>query len=281
MKLIQSIEEMQNLPSLNTPRVLVPTMGALHKGHSELIKKAREIASDKGIVIVSVFANPTQFDRQQDFDSYPKSLEKDLTVCETAGADFVFHPAANEMYHEERSISVNESALSRSLCGATRPGHFDGVCIVCTKFFNITKASHAVFGQKDFQQLAIIRRLVRDLNIAIKIIGAETVREPSGLAMSSRNLNLTSKNKEYAPSLFLSLNMAKQENAYGVNDSQTLKALVSNHLHSLPVEVKIDYLEIVDVETLAPVKNTQDNPSVIAIAAFFGDVRLIDNLPLS
>jgi len=280
MKFVQTVVEMQSFQS-NSKVILVPTMGALHEGHASLIKIARDHAGADGTVIVSIFVNPTQFDREDDFITYPNTIDSDLAVAESAGADIVFSPKAEDMYSSDRSISVTESLLSANLCGATRPGHFDGVCLVCTKLFLITSATHAVFGEKDYQQLAIIRRLVKDLHLPVTILPVETVREDSGLALSSRNLNLSEEHKKFAPAVFQGLNMAKQEHAYGVNDCATLIALVSHHLSQLPIETKIDYLDIVDGVTLEKLTTIEDQQAVMAIAVFFGEVRLIDNVCLN
>ncbi len=280
MKCIHSVSEMQSEHEKSGPRILVPTMGALHQGHLSLMRIAREQVGEEGTVIVSIFVNPTQFDREEDLLNYPQTLEDDIKACASVGVDIVFAPSSQEMYATDHSLSLSENALSGTLCGATRPGHFEGVCLVCTKLFLITRASHAVFGEKDFQQLSIIQRLVRDLHLPVEIIPGETMREPSGLAMSSRNLNLSDTHKKYAPAIFQGLNMAKQELAYGTDESQKLIALVSHHLSQLPVENKIDYLDIVDAETLAPIESTSGHQAVMAIAVFFGDVRLIDNIRL-
>ena len=187
------------------PIVLVPTMGALHPGHASLITLAREKAGPEGTVIVSVFVNPIQFDRASDLEHYPRPIEADLAVCEEHGADGVFLPDNASMYAQDRSVTVIESGLSEHLCGATRPGHFDGVCTVVLKLFNLTRCDAAVFGEKDFQQLAIIRRMIRDLDLEVAIIPHPTVREPDGLAMSSRNARLTPEHRADAPRIHQAL----------------------------------------------------------------------------
>jgi pantoate--beta-alanine ligase len=278
------IKETENFLALGPPRekcVLVPTMGALHAGHASLIRKARSIAGPQGEVVVSIFVNPTQFDRKEDLEHYPKTLTEDLELCESNGADYVFAPTTSEIYSHDHSISIAEKSLTKNLCGATRPGHFDGVCLVCMKLFQISRASDAVFGKKDYQQLAIIRRLVRDLNLHIRIHGAETVREDSGLALSSRNQNLSPAHRLYAPAIFQGLNMARQEHAYGLTDTTLLCALVRQHLSNLPFEVKIDYLDVVDAVSLEKLDSTEGKQAIMATAVFFGSVRLIDNLSLN
>lgn len=275
------IENITDLPSfdLHKKRVLVPTMGALHEGHASLIARARAEAGVDGEVIVSIFVNPTQFDRKEDLDNYPNTLKRDLNVCEKNGTDIVFQPQAYEMYLPDHSISVQEASLSEYLCGATRPGHFSGVCLVLTKLFNLTRATHAIFGKKDFQQLAIVNRLVRDLNIPVNIIGADTVREDSGLAMSSRNLRLTDANKKQAHEVFTALQIAKSRFQNGEHTTSNLLSLIKQHLKQLSVDTKIDYLDLVDGENLQPLDIAVDGSS-IAIAVFFGEVRLIDHIEL-
>ncbi|MEZ5303004.1 MAG: pantoate--beta-alanine ligase [Verrucomicrobiales bacterium] len=192
MKTIPSIADLRaELAAAPRPVVLVPTMGALHDGHAALIAEARRLASGGGTVCVTIFVNPTQFGPNEDFDAYPRTLDADAAICAREGADLIFAPNAAEMYAPDASVAVDESLLSRHLCGARRPGHFAGVCLVVLKLFNIAGADIAVFGKKDYQQLAIIRRMVRDLNVPIEIAGCETVREPDGLALSSRNRYLT------------------------------------------------------------------------------------------
>ena len=171
--------------------VLVPTMGALHAGHRALLEQARKLAGEDGVVVASIFVNPIQFNNSSDLQTYPRTPEKDLEVCEGAGVDYVFSPAPEEMYSGERSIAVEESFLSTTLCGASRPGHFSGVCTVLAKLFNLVQPTDAIFGKKDYQQLAIIRRMVRDLDFPVRIHGAEIVRHGNGLAYSSRNARLT------------------------------------------------------------------------------------------
>ena len=176
--------------------VLVPTMGALHAGHRALLEQARKLAGEDGVVVASIFVNPIQFNNSSDLQTYPRTPEKDLEVCEGAGVDYVFSPAPEEMYSGERSIAVEESFLSATLCGASRPGHFSGVCTVLAKLFNLVQPTDAIFGKKDYQQLAIIRRMVRDLDFPVRIHGAEIVRHGNGLAYSSRNARLTPEQKE-------------------------------------------------------------------------------------
>ena len=255
-------------------RVLVPTMGALHRGHLALVKHAREVAGPDGVVVVSIFVNPIQFDREDDLEAYPRPLETDLMQCQAAGVDVVFVPDVREMYAQDRSTLVTENSLSRSLCGAARPGHFDGVCTVVLKLFMLSACHAAVFGEKDFQQLAIIKRMVRDLDVPVEIIESPTVRESDGLALSSRNVRLSATHREDAPCIFRALNeAAKLHNADGIIRHARKLLGESEHL-------KIDYLSLVDTETLQPV-NDLKRPSILAAAVFYDDVRLIDHVRIS
>jgi pantoate--beta-alanine ligase len=259
--------------------VLVPTMGALHDGHLELIKRARSIAGPNGCVAVSIFVNPIQFDRASDLEGYPSTLEQDVALCEKHGVDILYTPDANSLYAANRSITISESSLSSTLCGATREGHFDGVCTVVAKLFNLFTPTDAVFGKKDFQQLAIINRMVRDLNFPVIINAVETLREDDGLALSSRNLKLTHDARTQAPSIRKALLLAQSALVNGDRSSSSLLSLINDSLtRDAPIS-KIDYLECVDAESLQSVE-TIDRRAVIAIATFMGDVRLIDNIEL-
>lgn len=266
------------LAALPRPRVLVPTMGALHDGHLALVRRAREAAGPEGTVAVSIFVNPIQFDRPGDLAAYPKPLEDDLAKCRAAGVDLVFAPEAGAMYFPDRSVTVTESLLSRNLCGATRPGHFDGVCTVVLKLFNLFQADAAVFGEKDVQQLAILRRMVRDLDVPVEIIGHPTVREPDGLAMSSRNVRLTPEHRADAPRIRRALEGARSLLQFGERSAAPFLAAARKHLEDSPF-LRIDYLELVDAETLQAV-GTIKRPAVLATAVFYGEVRLIDHVTL-
>jgi pantoate--beta-alanine ligase len=266
------------LAALPRRRVLVPTMGALHEGHLALIHRAREAAGPDGTVAVSIFVNPIQFDRPGDLAAYPKPLADDLAKCEAAGVDLVFAPEAGAMYFPDRSITVTESLLSTHLCGATRPGHFDGVCTVVLKLFNLFQADAAVFGEKDVQQLAILRRMVRDLDVPVEIIGHPTVREPDGLAMSSRNVRLTPEHRADAPRIRRALEGARSLLPFGERAAAPFLAAARKHLEDSPF-LRIDYLELVDAETLQPVGHIK-RPAVLATALFYGGVRLIDHVTL-
>lgn len=264
-------EALAEYAGVSGKRVLVPTMGALHHGHLELVKLARQAAGPEGTVVVSIFVNPIQFDRVADLDAYPRPMESDLAKCQAAGVDVVFAPDAGSMYFPDRSVTVTESLLARGLCGATRPGHFDGVCTVVLKLFLLTGCHAAVFGEKDFQQLAIIRRMVRDLDVPVEIIECPTIRESDGLAMSSRNVRLNHKQREDAPRIHRAL-----VSAAGLGSVKKILEAASDEIAASPL-TRIDYLALVDAETLQPVTDLK-RPSVLATAVFYGDVRLIDHV---
>ncbi|MGB6219555.1 pantoate--beta-alanine ligase [Haloferula sp.] len=250
-------------------RILVPTMGALHEGHLELIRRARSFAGPNGEVAVSIFVNPIQFDRPDDLAAYPRPLEDDLEKCRAEGVDLVFTPEADSIFFPDRSTTVLEYSLSKTLCGATRPGHFDGVCTIVLKLFNLIQPSAAVFGEKDYQQLAIIRRMVRDLNVPVEIIAHPTIRESDGLAMSSRNTRLTPEQRTDAPRIRRALvSAAKMLTPASILD--TARAAIESPLN------RIDYLQLVDAETLEPATDLKRS-SLLATAVFYDKVRLIDN----
>ena len=250
----------------------VPTMGALHEGHESLIKRAVD-ENDK--VIVSVFVNPTQFGPNEDYDSYPRNIEKDLELCKNAGASAVFNPESSEMYFENKSTSVSVSGLTDVLCGAKRPGHFDGVCLVVSKFFNIVKPDRAYFGQKDAQQVAVLKRMVRDLSIDVEIVPCPIIREMDGLAKSSRNTYLNGDERKAALVLSRSLNLAKDLLDKGERDANKIREVIINEINKEPLS-KIDYVEIVDSEDLTNVNIIKKNV-LIPIAIYIGKTRLIDN----
>lgn len=260
--------------------VLVPTMGALHEGHLALVREARRIAGEHGSVLATVFVNPLQFGPNEDFERYPRQLDADLELCRGGGADAVFAPPVGEVYHADRSVMVLETTLSQALCGASRPGHFDGVCTVVCKLFNLTQPDDAVFGKKDFQQLAIIRRMVRDLDIPVTLHGVETVRERDGLAMSSRNRYLTEAERRQAPALRAALVAARQAWLDGVTGSARLVAKVNEMLSDQAPMGKVDYIAAVDASTLQPLDVVSDH-GLIALAVRFGQARLIDNIELN
>jgi pantoate--beta-alanine ligase len=256
-------------------QVLVPTMGALHRAHGELIRVARQVAGKDGEVAVSIFVNPLQFEPGGDYERYPRPEKVDEEFCRKAGVDLLFRPNVTEMYAPDRSVFVEESSLSKTLEGKSRPGHFRGVCTVVAKLFHILAPDAAVFGEKDFQQLAIVRRMVRDLNFKIDIIGVPTMREMDGLACSSRNQYLNGEEREQAAVLHKALQAAANA---GKKSAADVVALVRNLINEAPL-ARIDYVEIVDAENFAPVEAVGPD-SVLMLAVFFGKTRLIDNIRL-
>jgi len=257
--------------------VLVPTMGALHRGHLELIRVARDYAGKDGEVAVSIFVNPLQFEPGSDFEKYPRPHSADEKFCANAGVNLLFRP--RELYFDNRSVYVEETQLSAGLCGAARPGHFRGVCTVVVKLFNLLAPDAGVFGEKDYQQLAIIQRMVRDLNFPIEIIGVLTVREEDGLALSSRNQYLNAEERAAAPMLYRAMLRVKEMAAGGENSVSKLIDAAKNLIGSAK-GARIDYVSIVDAENLQPLEKLRPN-ALIALAVFIGKTRLIDNLRLT
>jgi pantoate--beta-alanine ligase len=263
---------------------LVPTMGALHAGHLALVEAARKSADR---VWVSIFVNPAQFNDPADLEKYPRTLEADLEACEVAGVDLVFTPDAGEMYPPGCQTRIEVGAIAEPLCGASRPGHFGGVATIVSKLLLAAKPHVAVFGEKDYQQLALIRRLVSDFGFDVKIIGAPTVREPDGLALSSRNAHLDPEARRQATALVRALDAAHSAVAAGECDRERLLADVRRTLAKAPL-AQIDYAELRDAESLAPAPAELVAPTVLALAVYFdpGDptagtrVRLIDNCVL-
>jgi pantoate--beta-alanine ligase len=253
---------------------LVPTMGALHEGHAALIRAAKRCA---GFAVVSVFVNPTQFGPNEDFARYPRTLEADQKVCADAGADLIFAPSAAEMYPEGSVTFAEVTQLQDLLCGASRPGHFRGVCTVVLKLFNIVQPDVAVFGAKDFQQARIITQMVRDLNVPVRVQVAPTVREPDGLALSSRNRYLSAEQRAVAPGIYRAL-QATWGRAIGETDVARLEAALTADLAAIP-GARVDYARILDADSLRPIARL-DRPAVIAVAVFLGSTRLIDNLTI-
>jgi pantoate--beta-alanine ligase len=252
---------------------LVPTMGALHAGHVELIRRARR---ESGCVVVSIFVNPIQFDRNDDFDRYPRPMADDLRVCEQEGVDVVFAPRAAEMYPRPQRAFVEVETLTDHLCGEFRPGHFRGVATVVTKLFNIVQPGRAYFGEKDAQQLAVIRRLVADLNMPLAIVEVPTVRESDGLAISSRNAQLTAEQRRSATILYQALAAAREQAAHGEREAAAIKQRALTLLSEQPA-VRLEYLEVVDSEEMQPVERIE-KPVRIAAAVWVGATRLIDNV---
>jgi len=257
-------------------RVLVPTMGALHKAHGELIRVARQAAGQDGEVAVSIFVNPLQFEPGSDFERYPRPEKGDEEFCRNAGVDFLFRPSIEEVYSPDRSTFVEETSLSSRFESESRPGHFRGVCTVVAKLFNIVAPDAAVFGEKDFQQLAIVRRMVRDLNFNVDIIAVPTIREKDGLACSSRNQYLNPDEREQATVLYKALEAASNAGKKSAND---IAALARQVISDAPL-ARIDHVELVDAESLQPIEMAGPN-SVLLLAVFLGKTRLIDNMRLS
>ena len=272
VKILTTIADAQTQPRAKR-RVLVPTMGALHKAHGELIRVARKAAGKEGEVAVSIFVNPLQFEPGSDYKRYPRPEKADEEFCRDAAVDLLFRPSAEEIYANDRSTFVEETSLSSTLEGKSRPGHFRGVCTVVAKLFNILAPDAAVFGEKDFQQLAVIRRMVRDLNFKIDIIAVPTVREEDGLACSSRNQYLNTEERNQAAVLYKALLAAKDAGKKSANDVVALAQRVIKEARL----AQIDYVEVADAETLKPVDGIGAN-SVLLLAVSFGKTRLIDNI---
>lgn len=279
MTLIETVKELRAWRKAAGRVYFVPTMGALHEGHATLIREARQMAGADAQVAASIFVNPLQFGPNEDFDRYPRTLETDLAICQESGADMVFAPAVQEVYPTDRSIRVHETSLSNVLCGASRPGHFDGVCTVVAKLFNLVQPNDALFGKKDYQQLAIIRRLVRDLDFPVDLHGIDTVREPDGLAMSSRNRYLSPAERSQAPALRAALLRARDAWLTGVTGTRRLSEIIHRQLANEASLGRKDYIAIVDRHTLQSQDIIQNN-GLIALAVFFDKARLIDNIEL-
>ena len=279
MKVVGTIKEVRELVKewkKNGETVgFVPTMGYLHEGHGRLITKARE-NNDKAVV--SIFVNPMQFGPTEDLDSYPRDLEKDSKFCESLGADLIFHPEPEEMYHEDFSSYVDMSVLTEELCGLSRPVHFRGVCTVVTKLFNIVQPDNAYFGQKDAQQLAIIKHMVQDLNMDINVVGCPIVREEDGLAKSSRNTYLSPEERKAALILSKTVKLAKELIDAGEKDADVVVAKMKENIETEPM-AKIDYVKAVNGLTMQQQKEIKA-PMLIAMAVYIGKTRLIDNMIL-
>ena len=254
---------------------LVPTMGYLHDGHLALMREGRKHGD---ALIISIFVNPTQFGPSEDFQTYPRDPDRDASLAESVGVDVVFAPEADAMYDKAYQTYVDLEMLPRYLCGLSRPGHFRGVATVVTKLFNIVRPHVAIFGEKDYQQLVIIRRMVRDLRLDIRIIGVPIVREPDGLAMSSRNTYLSEDERRSALSLLQSLQQAHKNVAQGISDARQLIHEASELIRSYPY-TKIDYVSVCDPETLENVSRVE-GPTLMALAVWVGKTRLIDNMIL-
>jgi pantoate--beta-alanine ligase len=285
MRIVETVAELQALADAERAAgrriALVPTMGALHAGHLSLVEAARKRAD---LVWLSIFVNPTQFNDASDLSDYPRTLDADLEACAAAGVDAVFLPAAGEMYPPGSQTWVEVTELARPLCGRARPGHFRGVTTIVSKLFLAAKPHVAVFGEKDYQQLAVIRRMVRDLGFDVEVAGAPTLREADGVAMSSRNANLDPEARRQAPALVRALDAAESALAAGESDRDRLLEIAAREIAKAPL-AHIDYAELRDPDSLEPAPASLEKPALLALAVFFepGDpaagarVRLIDN----
>ena len=277
MEIIHSISKMQSLcSSLRTEGLrigFVPTMGALHEGHLSLVDLIKERVD---ILVLSIFVNPTQFGHNEDLDKYPRDLDQDKTLCIDRNVDYIFAPSTEEMYQSNYSTKISENSLSIGLCGSSRPDHFSGVALVCAKLFNICQPSVVAFGQKDAQQVAVIKRMVRDLNFQIDVLVGPIIREYDGLAMSSRNRYLSVENREKALSLNRSLQRGKQLFTEGITDARKITNEIKSDLSRVD-GLELDYVEIVNRENLVAELDVKTKQSICVVAAWVNKVRLIDN----
>ncbi len=277
MKIVKTIEEMRRYVKAARSKGkkigLIPTMGALHIGHTSLVDRAVE---DCDYVVVSIFVNPTQFVPGEDFEKYPRPVEEDLEICEEHNVDLVFNPEPQEMYASENITWVNVEKLTEPLCGRSRPGHFRGVTTICAKLFNIVAPDVAYFGQKDAQQAIVIKQMVADLNMPLEIVICPTVREPDGLAISSRNKYLSDQQKKGATLLYKSLLKCQEAIDSGVTDTKKIISEMQKILQQEP-SIEIEYISIVDAETLQNLEQVTGR-ALIAVAAKVGPARLIDNI---
>ena len=273
---IKSIQQKINSLKKGTTIGFVPTMGALHKGHLSLIEKAKE---ENDIVVVSIFVNPTQFDKQEDLVNYPKTIDTDLSMLKSVFCDYVFTPTAEEIYANNiQSTSFNFDGLEHQMEGKFRAGHFDGVGTIVKRLFEIVKPHKSYFGEKDFQQLQIIRKMVEKHQIPVKIIGCDIFRENDGLAMSSRNTRLTNEHRSAAPFIYKTLKQAKIE--FGTKNAAEVIQWVENEFKKQPL-LELEYFEIAQEETLLPIKNKIESKKYRAFIAVFAEkIRLIDNISL-
>ncbi|MEN3002457.1 MAG: pantoate--beta-alanine ligase [Armatimonadota bacterium] len=280
MQILRTIREVRDWVQAERrqgrPIHFVPTMGYFHEGHLSLMRRAK---ADGGAVIVSLFVNPLQFGPHEDYERYPRDFERDRQMAESVGVDALFYPEVSEMYPPGFQTEVRVKQLSQPLCGRSRPGHFEGVATVVLKLFNIVTPDRAYFGEKDYQQLRIIQQMVRDLNLPIEIVPCPIVREPDGLAMSSRNAYLSPEERQAATVLYRSLQWAQEQVRAGEQDPLRIQRGVYEILAHEPL-AQIDYVELVDAETLEPVSRIE-RPTLLALAVYFGKARLIDNTVLT
>lgn len=279
MNVVHTIAELRNIitavKTAGKTIGLVPTMGYLHEGHLTLASKAHK---ENDLVVMSIFVNPTQFGPNEDFESYPRDLPRDTALAETAGVDIIFAPSVEEMYPTDGGIYIRAGRQAEILCGATRPGHFDGVLQVVAKLFNLVQPTRAYFGQKDAQQVAIIQTMVRDYNFPLEMQIVPIVREEDGLAKSSRNVYLTEQERKEAPAIHAALRLAQQEVVSSGNVAQAI-AIASKHIED-HTSGKIDYLQLLSYPDLAQV-NEHTEQVLLAVAVYIGKTRLIDNLIFS
>jgi pantoate--beta-alanine ligase len=276
LEIVETIADLRSKVATRRPAGLVglvPTMGALHEGHASLIRRARE---ECATVVVSIFVNPIQFDRPEDLERYPRSLDADADLCRSLGVDLIFAPAASEMYPAALECRVEVGRLADHLCGRYRPGHFSGVATVVLKLLEIAQADRSYFGEKDAQQLAVVRRLVSDFNIPTVVVGVLTVREPDGLALSSRNQRLDPEERQLAPALFRALRGVQSAVAAGATNVAELEQLAATHIPA-DSRLRLEYLEIVEPVDFQPVASIA-GPVVAAGALWVGTTRLIDNM---
>ncbi len=277
MKIIHQLKEMQRDTALHRSEGksvgLIPTMGALHEGHLSLIRAARQ---ENDRVVVSIFVNPTQFGANEDFDLYPRNLVTDAKLAEESGADVIFNPSAKDMYPSDLCTSITMGSIAEGLCGRYRPGHFDGVAIVVNKLFNLVNPHRAYFGQKDAQQVQVIRKMAEDLNMGVEIVACPIIREADGLAMSSRNVYLKPEERISARLLSQALREGQEWVKKDLQDPEVLREKLRQILESDPA-IQVQYIEIVHPESLHPLKNLE-KPILIALAVFIGSTRLIDNI---
>lgn len=280
MKVAKHVEQLRDIIKFWKRQGLkigfVPTMGYLHEGHQSLIQRA---AKENDKVVVSVFVNKMQFGPNEDFDAYPRDFERDCKKCEEAGADLVFHPENEEMYHEDFTAYVDMTGLTEGLCGKTRPIHFRGVCTIVTKLFNLVTPNRAYFGQKDAQQLAVITRMARDLNMNIEIIGCPIVREADGLAKSSRNTYLSEEERKAALVLSKSLKAAEEKIMAGEKSVEVIQNFLKESIEAEPL-AKVDYASVVTWPALEE-KERMEGDMLVAVAVYIGKTRLIDNVIVS
>jgi pantoate--beta-alanine ligase len=274
MKIVKTIAELRNLrPKLAEPLGFVPTMGYLHEGHLALVQRAKK---ENQAVAVSIFVNPTQFGPHEDFKQYPRDPERDLALLKKEGADVIFMPSAEEMYPPNFDSWVEVGSITEKLEGAARPDHFRGVATVVAKLFNVVRPNKAYFGQKDAQQLLVIKKMVSDLDMGIEVMAVPTVREPDGLAMSSRNTYLSAEERKQAKVLYQSLKLAQKLYADGEKDAKAIRGQMTALIGQQPL-AKIEYISIADAETLDELDELKP-PALVSMAVRFGKTRLIDNV---